>query len=78
MKGMLTRILFISCMLFCPFILRAQDVQVSGKVTSGSDGLPLPGVTVTVEGTTTGTSTNAAGGFTIRVPRLGVVLVFSQ
>ncbi|HEY1006354.1 MAG TPA: TonB-dependent receptor [Sphingobacteriaceae bacterium] len=78
MKGMLTRILFISCMLFCPFILRAQEIQVTGKVTSRADGLPLPGVTVTVQGTTTGTSTNGDGAFSIRVPRPGAVLVFTQ
>ena len=38
---------------------------VKGKVTSSSDGQPLPGVSVLVKGTTTGTSTDADGNFTV-------------
>ncbi|HEY1023557.1 MAG TPA: TonB-dependent receptor [Sphingobacteriaceae bacterium] len=78
MKGMFTLILFISCVVFGPVVSRAQDMLVSGKVTSKADGLPLPGVTVTVEGTTTGTSTDASGSFSIRIPKPGSVLVFKQ
>jgi TonB-linked SusC/RagA family outer membrane protein len=78
MKGIITLFLFISCVLFSPVISRAQELQVSGKVTSKSDGLPLPGVTVTVQGTTTGTSTGIEGTFTIMVPKAGSVLEFRQ
>jgi TonB-dependent SusC/RagA subfamily outer membrane receptor len=42
----------------------AQQNAVSGKVTDVS-GQPLPGVTVLVKGTTTGTVTNADGNYTI-------------
>ena len=45
----------------------AQEHRVSGKVT-GSDGTPLPGITVQVKGTNTGTATNAAGEYELSVP----------
>src|SRR5687767_5921108 len=50
---------------------------VSGRVTSSVDGAPLPGVSVLVKGTTTGTSTDADGRFSIGVPDNSAVLVLS-
>lgn len=50
---------------------------VSGRVTTSVDGSPLPGVSVLVKGTTTGTSTDADGRFTISVPDNNAVLVLS-
>ena len=41
------------------------QVQIKGKV-SDKDGNPLPGVSVLVEGTTTGTTTGSDGSFTIQ------------
>ncbi|MBN7817265.1 SusC/RagA family TonB-linked outer membrane protein [Algoriphagus pacificus] len=55
----------------------AQNRQVSGVVTSGEDGSPIPGATVLVKGTTTGTATDLDGKFTLTVPSQGTVLVFS-
>lgn len=53
----------------------AQQLQVTGKVT-GVSGDPLPGVTVLIKGTSTGTITNADGSFTLNA--LGNdILVFS-
>lgn len=52
----------------------AQEHRVSGKVT-GSDGTPLPGITVQVKGTNTGTATNAAGEYELSVPD-NAVLIF--
>lgn len=49
---------------------------VSGRVTS-ADGAPLPGVSVLVKGTTTGTSTDADGQFTVGVQDENSVLVIS-
>jgi len=54
----------------------AQDVSVSGTVT-GDNGTPLNGVSVTVKGTTRGTSTNTAGKYTILAPS-NATLVFSS
>src|ERR1700712_4389378 len=52
-----------------PFIIvqtvAAQSVKISGVVTAKSDGLPLPGVSISVKGTSTGTQTNTDGKFTI-------------
>jgi len=50
---------------------------VSGKVTSSVDGSPLPGVSVLVKGTTTGTSTDVDGRFTVTVPDNNSILVLS-
>ena len=46
-----------------PAAVRAQrqQVAVSGTVISQTDNRPLPGVTVLVEGTTIGTTTDSAG-----------------
>ena len=43
----------------------AQKQQVSGTVTN-ADGNPIVGATVVVDGTTTGTTTNAAGQFSLQ------------
>ena len=40
---------------------------VSGTVTAGADGAPIPGASVLVKGTTTGTSTDADGKYSIQV-----------
>lgn len=50
--------------------------SVSGTVTDES-GQPLPGVTVTVKGTTQGTTTNTEGEYTIRNVSSDATLVFS-
>ena len=57
--------------------LYAQDRTVSGKITSAEDGSALPGVTVVVKGTTTGTITDTDGNYRLNVPQDGGVLVFS-
>ncbi|WP_230679823.1 SusC/RagA family TonB-linked outer membrane protein [Pontibacter sp. 172403-2] len=54
----------------------AQGTLVSGKVTGAEEGMALPGVSVIVKGTTTGTSTDAGGNYQIRVPDNNAVLVF--
>ena len=53
----------------------AQEKSVTGKVTA-DDGSTLPGVTVTIKGTTKGTNTDVDGNFRISVPNNGR-LVFS-
>ena len=55
---------------------KVADVTVSGRVT-GANGEGLPGVTVLVKGTATGTSTGADGSFSLNVPE-NSVLVFSS
>ena len=53
----------------------AQDNTVTGKVT-GEDGSALPGVTVSIKGTTKGTNSDVNGNFRISVPTNGI-LAFS-
>lgn len=56
-------------------IAEVQDVAVNGTVTDAK-GEPLPGVTVSVSGTTIGTATDLDGKYTLSVPE-GSTLVFS-
>jgi len=69
-------LLFILVFCFGGSIVFAQTKQITGKVTSKEDGLPIPGVSVTVKGTTTGTVTNVNGEFFLTVPE-NQVLIFS-
>ncbi|HEX8528686.1 MAG TPA: carboxypeptidase-like regulatory domain-containing protein, partial [Cytophagales bacterium] len=55
---------------------RAQDQTVTGKVTSETDGTVLPGVNVLVKGSSSGTTTDANGGYSIAAPA-NATLVFS-
>jgi len=68
-------ILFLVFMLFIS-ALKAQNVPVSGKVTSAADKQPIPGVTVVIKGTSKGTVTDVNGSFSLDAPS-GGVLVFS-
>src|SRR5690606_34666436 len=52
-----------------------EEQVISGTVTD-QNGEPLPGVTVSVEGTTIGTATDIDGKYTLEVPD-GATLVFS-
>ena len=58
-------------------LVMAQTVQIMGTVTSSEDGLPLPGVTISVKGTTLGALSGADGKYLISVPSSATNLVFS-
>ncbi|QRR00423.1 SusC/RagA family TonB-linked outer membrane protein [Dyadobacter sandarakinus] len=58
------------------FPVLAQTVKVSGNVTSASDNAALVGISVVVKGTSNGTTSNAAGEYTLTAPT-GGTLVFS-
>ena len=51
-------------------------VKVSGKVTN-EKGEPIPGVSITIKGTTNGTVTNVDGKYTLEVADASRILVFS-
>jgi TonB-linked SusC/RagA family outer membrane protein len=57
-------------------LLMSQVKQISGTVKSKEDGMPMPGVTVLVKGTTQGTSSGADGKYSIMASD-NQVLVFS-
>lgn len=67
--------MFLIAIMTC-FGIYAQDVKVSGSVVSSADGEPLIGATVMVKGSTTGTSTDIDGRFTIQT-KDGSTIVFS-
>ncbi|MEI8048591.1 MAG: SusC/RagA family TonB-linked outer membrane protein [Bacteroidota bacterium] len=54
----------------------AQEIQLTGKITDAKDGSTLPGATVLVKGTTTGTLTDIDGNYSLKV-KTGATLVFS-
>ncbi len=54
----------------------AQDVAITGRVTSSEDGSVLPGVNIAVKGTSRGTSSGANGTYQLNAP-VGSTLVFS-
>src|SRR6056297_33816 len=70
LNGLLT--LFLALVVQISF---AQEKTVSGTVTD-QDGLPLPGVNIVVEGTTTGTQTDFDGNYAISAST-GQTLLFT-
>jgi TonB-dependent SusC/RagA subfamily outer membrane receptor len=56
--------------------LVAQQNTISGKVTDVG-GFPLPGVSIVLKGTTTGTTTNLDGEYNLEIPAQADLLIFS-
>ncbi len=73
MKKLTSLLVFLG---FLNTMIKAQDIQISGKVTGAGDGSALPGVSVVVKGTTIGTTTNIDGNFELSTPQ-NASLVFS-
>ncbi len=70
--------LFLSILLFIGNVVaNAQTKTITGTVTSAEDGTPIPGVSVSVKGTTLGTVTNVDGEFELKVPTDAEALMFS-
>ncbi len=68
---------FIVLLLFClSFSAFAQTINVKGVVKDAATGDVLPGVSILIKGTTTGTETDFDGVFTIRAQK-GQTLVFN-
>ena len=59
--------MFLSGLFLCVGMAVAQ-VQVKGTIISADDGEPLPGASIKVLGTKTGTVTDMNGDFVISVP----------
>jgi hypothetical protein len=51
-----------------------QEIQVTGKITGANDE-PLPGVSITLKGSSRGTATDSSGNFTLMVPGDGTLLI---
>lgn len=70
------KITYLCLLLFCAAQIHAQ-IQISGKVIDGVSGEPLPGTSVSIEGTNIGTITNVDGTYTINANSEEDILVFS-
>ncbi len=76
MKKSILIVLVLLLSIVSSYRLQAQNSTISGKVTSQEDGTTLPGVNVSVKGTTTGTATDAEGNYSLSAPS-DATLVFS-
>ncbi len=63
--------------LFGVLVAEAQVKSITGTVTSSDDDMGIPGVSVSVKGTTIGTVTNLDGVYQLEVPSDAATLVFS-
>ncbi|MBC6988787.1 SusC/RagA family TonB-linked outer membrane protein [Hymenobacter sp. BT491] len=74
------KILLMSILLMVSFLhgAVAQSRTISGRVTDRQTGEGLPGVTILLQGTSNGVSTNADGTYTLSVPSSGGTLTFSS
>ncbi|MDX1328650.1 MAG: carboxypeptidase-like regulatory domain-containing protein, partial [Arenibacter sp.] len=75
MFGQMSMVLLV----FCTTSLMAQSAQhtVTGNVTSSEDGMPLPGVSIVLKGTSQGVSSDFDGNYSINVPNGNGTLVYS-
>jgi TonB-linked SusC/RagA family outer membrane protein len=69
--------LFVCLVMLGVHIVNAQQKTITGTVTSSEDGMSLPGVSVSVKGTTVGTITNINGQYSFDVSADAKMLVFS-
>jgi TonB-linked SusC/RagA family outer membrane protein len=71
-----TKLFLVGILAISQLTVFAQNKEVSGTVT-GADNVPLPGVTVVVQGTTVGVITDLDGKFQFPIPEDSKTLVFS-
>ncbi|TXG36600.1 TonB-dependent receptor domain-containing protein [Seonamhaeicola maritimus] len=76
MKQNLRTLFLFSFLLLIAQVSFAQGKEITGTVTSKTDGIPLPGVNVIVQGTTNGAQTDFDGNYSLTA-NVGDVLVFS-
>ncbi len=70
------KLFLISLLLLFVQVVFAQTKTISGTVTNKVDGIPIPGATVLIKGTTESTSTDFDGRYTIKAAA-GQILSFS-
>jgi hypothetical protein len=65
-------VLSFCCLLFAQF---AQAQRITGTIKSTKDNSPLPGVSILVKGTNTGTNTDASGKFSLNVSQNSTLVI---
>ncbi|AKD03835.1 TonB-dependent receptor [Pontibacter korlensis] len=68
-------LLLVMCLLTVHLSFAQNTISVQGRVTDASTGQPLIGAGVVVQGTSTGTQTDANGNYTISAPADGTLAV---
>ena len=63
-QTLLAGFLAISCCLFCPMVIVAQNLTVKG-VVKDAEGKPIAGASVVIKGTSRGVNSNADGSYTL-------------
>ncbi|MBC8756411.1 TonB-dependent receptor [Kordia sp. YSTF-M3] len=74
----MNRYLIILAFMFSAIWSYGQDFEIKGNVTEEGTNMPLPGVTVLLKNTTTGTATDFDGNFILKGVPSGSTLVFSS
>jgi TonB-dependent starch-binding outer membrane protein SusC len=73
----LLKVLFLFLAWAVTSVAYAQDVKITGKVTDAADGSTLPGVSIAIKGTTSGTVTDIDGKFALNAnPAATLVFTF--
>jgi TonB-linked SusC/RagA family outer membrane protein len=70
-------LLFVSLFLFCSG-LHAQDIAITGTVTSSEDDSAIPGVNILIAGSNEGTTSDLDGNYKLNVPSSETMLVISS
>ncbi len=70
-----TKLLFLICFMATNYAMAQRTL--SGKIVSGEDQSPLPGVNIVVKGTTNGTISDASGMYSLTINSDNDVVVFS-
>lgn len=70
-------VLFTILMFLGLYVVQAQTQQITGTITSSEDGLPVPGASIVVFGTTMGTVTDVDGNYVLSAPTSAARLEFS-
>jgi len=72
-QRLLMSLLFVCCLGIST--LWAQQFHVTGKVSDASTGAGIPGVSIHIKGTNTGTSTNSSGTYTLSVDAQSILSI---
>jgi len=70
------KLLLINILIYTSLPTYAQNATLQGRVTSQEDNSPLPGVSIVVKGTSTGTTTDADGRYRLEAAP-GSTLIFN-
>src|SRR5437764_13491130 len=74
----INHLLFTICFISLCSTAFAQNRDISGKITSTKDQVPVPGATVTIKGTNRSVAASNDGSFTISAPQRRLTLTISS